>query len=179
MTHNRYRNLILDEESLSLKEQQELTEHLLLCHECARFKQSADHSINLIVTSAEIRPPANFTRSWLVSFEARKREQEKKQARQLILGLSGGILTVVLAMLIILLPDFSLISLAAGFISTMIAILNTLEKAFTVLTTLFQSIRPGTLILTLAIAIGWILLACFTLGLSVWKLAIKKIEVKQ
>ena len=99
--------------------------------------------------------------------------------RTLVIALSSGILVVVLAALIIFLPEFSLISLTAGLITTVVQLAGTFERVWTFLVSLFQSTRPSTLVFTLFILVAWILLACFTLGLSVWKLAIKKIEVKK
>jgi len=179
MNHDHYRNLILDEEPITPQEQADLDQHLQSCEECARLSRALHKSLNIISSAPEVQAPQGFTRNWLVEFERRKRAQERKQARTLIIALSSGILVVVLAALIIFLPEFSLISLTAGLITTVVQLAGTFERVWTFLVSLFQSTRPSTLVFTLFILVAWILLACFTLGLSVWKLAIKKIEVKK
>ena len=179
MRHDHYRDLVLDEETISAEEKAELAQHLQTCEECSRFSRAVQGSLRMISSAPEIQPPQSFTRTWLADFESRKRAQEKKQARTLVFALAGSILVIVLASLVIFLPELSLISLTAGFISTLVHLAGTITRLWTALASFFQALRPSTLVFSLFIAVAWTLLACFTLGLSVWKLAIKKVEVKK
>ena len=80
--------------------------------------------------------------------------------------------------MLIFVPEVSLSSMTAGLITTLVSVLDGMQTAVSFTTTLFKSLSPATLILLFGIAGGWLLLASFTLGLSVWKLAIKKVENK-
>lgn len=174
MSHQPYENWILDEPQLSDEEKRDLAAHLRECTECTRLTNGWN-TVQRTIQSSQMKPaPADFTGKWSASLARRKREQEKKQARTLVISLSSGAAAVLLAIAIYFLPDFSLISLAAGFISTMLSVSNIVSNFWSISIKLIQTIPLSTLIVTIVIVSGWVLLASITLGLSIWKLAFRR-----
>ncbi len=174
MNHQPYENWILDEPQLSDEEKQELAHHLRDCSECSRLANGWN-TVQRTIQASPMKPaPADFTGKWSSSLASRKREQEKKQARTLVISLSSGAGAILLAIAIYFLPDFSLISLVASFISTMLSASNMVSNFWSITIKLIQTIPLSTLIVTIVIVSGWVLLASITLGLSIWKLAFRR-----
>lgn len=174
MNHQPYENWILDEPRLSEEEKRDLSHHLRECPDCTRLSNGWA-SVQRTIQASQMKPaPADFTGKWSASLARRKREQEKKQARTLVISLCSGAGAILLAVAIYFLPDFSLISLAAGFISTMLSVSNIISNFWSITIKLIQTIPLSTLIVTIAIVSGWVLLASITLGLSIWKLAFRR-----
>lgn len=177
MDHQTFRIWILEDETLSTEEQLKLEQHLAQCPECSRLSQSLNAALQTIRSASELPTPPEFTSRWTASLAARKREQEKKQARVLTITLTSSAFVILLVSFFTFKPEVSLISMAAGFISTVVQLLNGFQEAASFITHLFQTLHPSTLAVTILVIAAWILLASFTLGLSIWKLAIKKKEV--
>lgn len=178
MEHQPFKTWILDDENLSEEEQGRLEEHLAACPECARLSQNLKVALKAIRSAPELAAPPDFTRRWTAALADRKREEEKRQARSLGIALSSSALVIALGALLIFVPEFSLISMTAGFITTVLNCLEVIRTAISFITTLFKSISPATMLVLFVVVGGWLLLASFTLALSVWKLAIKKVENK-
>jgi len=174
MNHQPFENWILDESQLSVEEKQELAHHLRDCPDCDRIAKGWSSVHRTIQASQMKSAPADFTGKWNASLARRKREQEKKQARTLVISLSSGASAVLLATTIYFFPDFSLISLTAGFISTLLSVSNSIGNFWSITIKLIQTIPLSTLIVTIVIVSGWVLLASITLGLSIWKLAFRR-----
>lgn len=178
MEHQPFKTWILDDENLLDEQKVRLSEHLAVCPECAQLSENLNAALQAIRVAPEVAAPLGFTRRWSVSLAARKREEEKRQARSLAIALSSSALVIAIGAMVIFVPELSLISMTAGLITTVINVLNAMQTALSFITSLFKSISPSVMIVVFAIAGGWLLLASFTLGLSVWKLAIKKVENK-
>lgn len=174
MNHQPYEKWILDDSVLSVEEKNDLTHHLQECPECLRLQQgwmTAEHSLKTTL----IQPaPGNFTKKWNAHFALRKREQEKRQARNLVISLCSLAGVLFVSLVIIVLPDISLISLTASLISTGLAVINGIQNFGVIILKLFRAVPTSTLAVTIFIVAGWVLLVCFTLGLSIWKLAFKR-----
>lgn len=174
MNHNPYENWILDDLPITADQKRELSIHMDECPECARLYQGWS-SVQHTIRQTQIQPaPADFTAKWTSSLLHRKREQEKKQARNLAISLATGAVATLIALGIILLPDLSLISLAAGSITSLTALVTGIESFWSILFKLVRAVPSSSLIVTLFVVSGWVLLACFTLGFSVWKLAFQR-----
>ncbi len=178
MEHQPFKTWILDDEDLSDEERVRLSDHLAICPECAQLSKNLNTALQSIRVAPEVAAPAGFTHRWSMSLAARKREEEKRQARHLAIALSSSALVIAVGALLIFVPELSLISMTAGLITTVVNVLNALQTALSFITAFFKSINLSTTILLFTILGGWLLLASFTLGLSVWKLAIKKVEIK-
>ncbi len=178
MEHQPYKTWILDEEDLSDDQQRRLNDHLAVCPECAQLSENLNSALVAIREAPEVTAPVGFTQRWSAALAARKREEEKQQARSLGIALGSTAIVIAVGMMLIFVPEVSLISMTAGLITTLVSVLDGMQTAVSFTTTLFKSLSPATLILLFSIAGGWLLLASFTLGLSVWKLAIKKVENK-
>ncbi len=178
MEHQPFKTWILDDESLSDEEKVRLNDHLAECPECAQLSENLNAALQAIRVAPEVAAPVGFTHRWSASLAARKREEEKQQARSLAIALSSSALVIAVGALLIFVPELSLISMTAGLITTVVNVLSATQTALSFVTTFFKSINLSTTILLFTILGGWLLLASFTLGLSVWKLAIKKVENK-
>lgn len=179
MDHYPFKSWILDEIELDQEQRRRLEEHLAVCPQCAQLSRSLNTALQTIRSAPEMAAPPDFTRKWVASLEARRREQEKKQARTLTIVLASTALIVALVSLYIFLPELSLISMAAGTISAVVGVLNGFQQAVEFIVGTFQKLSPSTVIISALILSGWIILAVFTLGLSIWKLAFRKSEVSK
>jgi anti-sigma factor RsiW len=174
MNHNPYENWILDDIPITADQKRELFRHMDECPECARLYQGWS-SVQHTLRQTQIQPaPADFTTKWTASLIHRKRVQEKKQARNLVISLGTGAVATLIALGFILLPDLSLISLVARSITSLTALVTGIESFWLVLFKLAQAVPSSSLIATLLVVSGWVLLASFTLGYSVWKLAFQR-----
>lgn len=178
MNHQPYESWILDNPPITKEEKQDLDHHVKECPECFQLQKGwnlVEHSLR----SSRIQSaPSDFTQRWSASLERRRRELEKKHARILIIILVSGAVAIGITLGILFLPELSLISLTAGFISTMFNLFSGVENFWAVLLKLAQAVPPSTLIITIFIVSSWVILACFTLGLSIWRLAFKRGETK-
>ncbi len=178
MNHQPYETWILDNSTNTEAERRDLEQHIHECPQCSQL-QEGWNLVELSIRSSQIQPaPSGFTQTWISNLERRKRELEKKQARNLIITLITGAVAIGIALCVLFLPDFSLISLTAGFISTTFACFSGIENFWAILFKLAQAVPPSTLIITIFIISSWVILACFTLGLSIWKLAFKRGQQK-
>lgn len=179
MDHYPYRKWILDDIELDSVQRGELNAHLALCTQCAQLSNSLNAALQVIRNAPEQAAPADFTRRFMASLEARRREQERKQARTLAIALGSTAGIIALVSLYIFVPELSLISLAAGFISVVVGLLNGVQQALSFISSTYQKLSPSTVVISALIFAGWILLASLTLGLSIWKLAFRKSEVSK
>ncbi|HNR01753.1 MAG TPA: hypothetical protein PKK59_04390 [Anaerolineaceae bacterium] len=179
MNHYPFRSWILDEADLNDTQREELQAHLELCPECAQLSRSLSIALQTVREAHEQAAPPDFTRRFMASLEARQREQERKQARTLTLVLAATALIIVMVSLYIFVPELSLISLAATTIAAVVGLLTSLQQALSFVLNAFQKLSPSTLIISGVILAGWVLLASLTLGLSIWKLAFRKSEVRK
>lgn len=179
MKHNPFESWILDDVALDSQQRETLEEHLARCPRCAQLSAAVNSALQSVRELPEMTAPPRFTQRWSASLAARKQAQETKQARTLAIVLVGTALLVALISLYIFSPEFSLISLAAGIISTIIGVVNSFHWVVLLLTGLFQKVTAPILIISGFLLASWILLAIFTLGLTVWKLAFRQSEANK
>ena len=179
MDHYPYKSWILDDIELDAAQRGELEQHLVVCPQCAKLSSSLNIALQTIRGAPELAAPQDFTRKFVASLETRRREQEQRQARTLAIVLASTALIIVFVSLFIFVPELSLISVAAGFISAMVGLLSGLQQALSFIVGTFQKLSPSTVVISSLILAGWILLASLTLGLSIWKLAFRKSEVSK
>lgn len=177
MNHYPFRNWILDEAELNVAQQEELEAHLAECPQCAQISRSLSAALQVVRAAPERSAPPGFTRRWVNALNERQREQERKQARTLTIVLGATAFTIALVSLYIFLPEISLISLAAGIITAIVGLLNSVQQVINFIVGTFTKISTSTLVLSALVISGWIILASLTLGLSIWKLAFRKSEV--
>jgi hypothetical protein len=178
MNHQPYENWILDEEQINSQEQDSLKQHLKECPECFKLY----HSWNKVQTelkSTLVEPaPAGFMRRWKYEFASRQREQERRQARTLFISLASGAGAVLIALAVILLPDFSLISLLVRFLTTAVKLFSGIDSIVSISKNLIDSAPTITLVISGLFVAGWICLAVFAWGLSIYRITTKGIKNK-
>jgi cation transport ATPase len=178
MRHQPYEKWILEDEELDPVEQKELRSHLETCHTCDSFAK-AHTRVGHILSRVESMPaPSGFTARWTNSLAARKREQEQKQARAMLISFASLAIGILLAAGILLLPEFSLIALTARTLTVGVNVLNGLQGFWSTLTHLVRSVPPGMVIFASVFISSWIIFACVLWGVSIWKLAFRRGKVK-
>jgi hypothetical protein len=179
MNHQPYENLILDDLQITPQERDSLNQHLKECDEC--FKLS--HSWNKVQTQLASTPakpaPEGFMRRWKVDFAARQSAQERRQARTLLISLASGAFAVMIALAVILLPDFSFISLTVGFLTTVVKLFSGIESLWSVGSSIVASAPTITLIIGGLLIAGWISLAAFIWGISIWRITTKRVKTNE
>lgn len=178
MNHQPYENWILDEVQINSQEQDSLKKHLKECPECFKL----NHSWNKVQTEIKSTPieptPAGFMRRWKYEFASRQREQERRQARTLFISLASGAGAVLIALAVILLPDFSLISLMVRFLTTIVKLFSGIDSLISVSRNLIESAPTITLVVSVLFVAGWICLAVFAWGLSIYRITTKGVKNK-
>lgn len=175
MDHQTFKSWILNDELLSGEDITQLEEHLTECVECARLKSNLDTALQMVRLAPQVPAPPDFTRRFTASLTARKREEEKRQARSLTLALSSSAVVIAFGALLIFTPDISLISLTTGLISSVLRVFEVIQSTASLVGGFVKNANPSSLVTLFAVIGGWIILASLTLALSVWKLAIKKV----
>ena len=179
MEHNPYISWILDDIDLDDEQRDQLQDHLAVCTECNALSHSLTSALRSICSAPEQPAPPNFTTKWVALKETRCREQEKKQARTLAIVLGSTALMIALVSLYIFIPGLSLISLTARVISTVMGVLFFFQRVLDLLLGAFHRLDSTTIFFTSLILTGWVILAIFTLGLSIYKVAFRKTVVKK
>ena len=178
MNHQPYENWILDEVQINSQEKDSLKQHLKECSECFKL----NHSWNKVQTEIKSTPiepaPAGFMRRWKYEFASRQREQERRQARTLFISLASGAGAVLIALAVILLPDFSLISLMVRFLTTIVKLFSGIDSLISVSRNLIESAPTITLVVSVLFVAGWICLAVFAWGLSIYRITTKGVKNK-
>lgn len=178
MNHQPYENWILDEVQIDSQEQDSLKQHLKECPECFKL----NHSWNKVQTEIKSTPvepaPAGFMRRWKYEFASRQREQERRQARTLFISLASGAGAILVALAVILLPDFSFISLMVRFLTTVVKLFSGLDSIVSISRNLIESAPTITLIIIGMFIAGWICLAVFAWGLSIYRITTKGVKNK-
>lgn len=178
MRHQPYENWIIEKDGLAQDQRKELQSHLSECDTCAHLAD-AHASVERVLSRTVIAAaPAGFTARWMSSLAARKQEQEKKQARAMLISFSSIAVGLFLAAGILLMPEFSFISLAANTLALSVNLLNGLDNFWTTVSQLVKVVPPGIIILTGVFISSWIILACVIWGLSIWKLAFRRGKTK-
>lgn len=178
MNHQPYETWILDEHPVSDEHKIALEEHLKTCPECVKLKRSWVMVEKTLISTPVKQAPARFVNDWKGSLAARKRAQEKKQARTLLISLCSGGVAIMIALAALFLPEFSLISVGVGFVTTLVQLLTGLENFWSIIFRLSRSIPVSTIIITGVLISSWIILACLAWGLSIWKLAFRRGLIK-
>jgi hypothetical protein len=178
MNHQPYETWILDELQINPQEQDSLHQHLKECPEC----QQLYYSWNKVQTQLKSAPvktaPAGFVGRWKSQLVTRQKEQERRQARTLLISLASGAGAIMIALAVILLPDFSIISITVGFLTTLIKLFSGLESLWSITSGIVKSAPTITLIISGLLLAGWISLAAFAWGLSIWRITSKGVKNK-
>lgn len=178
MNHQPYENWILDEVQLTPQEQVSLKQHLKECPECFELQRSWS-KVQVQLTTTPVKPaPTGFVSRWKTEFALRQKQQEERQARTLLISLASGAAAVIIALAVILLPDFSVISLTVGFLTTMVKLFSGLQGLWSVAKTLITSASPSTLIISGLLLAAWVSLAAFAWGISIWRITTKGVKAK-
>lgn len=179
MNHQPYENWILDEVQINSQEQDSLKEHLKECPECYKLYHSWN-KVQTEIKSTPIQPaPAGFMNRWKYEFASRQREQERRQARTLFISLASGAGAVLIALAVILLPDFSFISLVVRFLTTIVKLFSGLESIVSISKSLIDSASTITLIISGLFIAGWISLSVFAWGLSIYRITTKGVKTNE
>ncbi|KAF0110295.1 MAG: hypothetical protein FD147_1761 [Chloroflexi bacterium] len=178
MNHQPYENWILDSLKINPEEQEALSKHMKACPECYKLHHSWN-KVQVQLESTPVKPaPAVFVPRWKTQFAKRQKEQERRQARTLLISLGSGAGAIMIALTALLLPDFSVISLMVGFLTTVVRLFNSLDSLWSVIRGLVETAPTITLIITGLLMAGWISLAAFAWGISIWRITIKEVKTK-
>lgn len=178
MNHQPFENWILDDEKISPQEQELLTRHIKECPGCYQLQNSWNKVRSQIESSPVKQAPSGFVNRWTNNFAKRQKEQERKQARTLLISLTSGIGAVAIAMAIILLPDFSLISVLVGFLGAIVKIFSGIESLWSFMRSFVTTAPTITLVIGGLFTAGWISLAAFAWGVSIWRISTKGVQNK-
>lgn len=179
MNHMPFENWILDDIQITPQELDSLNQHLKECPECYKLTRSWK-KVHAQIESAQVKSaPAGFMHRWKAEFALRQKEQERRQARTLLISLGSGAGAVMIALAVILLPDFSFISLTVGFLTTLIKLFSGIESLWSVFRNIVASAPTIALVISGLLIAGWISLAAFAWGISIWRITTKKVKTNE
>jgi hypothetical protein len=176
MSHQPYEIWILSEDQITPQEQEDLRQHLKECPECFELQRSWT-KVQTQIKEAPVKPaPSGFVPRWKTQFAIRQKEQESRQARTLLISLTSGAGALTIALAVIMLPDFSLISILVGSLTTLVKLYSGIESIYMVARSIFNSAPTITLVISGLLLAGWISLAAFAWGISIWRINTKRVK---
>jgi len=176
MNHQPFENWILDDNEPSYEEQRNLQDHLAICPECNQLHQNWQHIRFAFKQTTPAAPRQGFTKRWKENLAARRALQQQ-QTRRLLLFLVSGSLLVLLAFIIYLAINISLVNLIGSLLEGLayfIVVMNRIQHISAILPTLPRVIPPGLWILISTSASTLSLLWVF----SIWKISTKGVTPK-
>jgi hypothetical protein len=178
MNHQPFENWILDDVQLAEQEQDSLNQHIKECPECYKLY----HSWNKVQTQLKETPvkpaPDGFMHRWKYDFAKRQKEQERRQARTLLISLASGAGAIMIAMAVIFLPDFSLISILVKSLTILVKLFSGIEGIWSIIKSFVTSAPTTVLVISGLLLAGWISLAAFAWGISIWRITSKEVKNK-
>lgn len=176
MNHQPYDSWILEDEPIERSQQVELEEHLKECPKCSSLHESWMTAKAKIKTAPVMQPKAGFADRWQQSLAERRKAEERRQSRNLILWLTGSALLVLIIFAIIFVPDFSLISLVVTAIHTMVNVSTGISELWDLLYNIVRSLPTSLLIVTCLFFSTLISVVSFVWGISLWKMSLKGVK---
>ncbi|MCX6055785.1 MAG: hypothetical protein NTZ74_12910 [Chloroflexi bacterium] len=178
MNHQPYDNWILEDAQVCPDDREALNNHLEECPECYQL-QHFWINVRSQLETAPIKPaPAEFIPKWKIQFALHQKAQERRQARTLLICLGSSAGAILIALAAILLPDLSLISLTVRFLTTVVKLFNTLDSLIAIFRSLVELAPATTLVISGLLIAGWVSLAAFAWGISIWRVTQKGVKTK-
>lgn len=178
MNHQPFESWILDGQTGTPAEKEQLNKHLEVCPHCAKLQQSWLEARHQLRAAPVKKAPHNFIGMWQANLVLFKEKQKRKQARTLLATFIGGALIALIALSAILLPKISLISVIVMVTSSVVRFLESIKQVWTLILSLVRVAPTTTLLVIGAMLGGWILLAVLAWVVSVWKVSVKKVVAK-
>lgn len=179
MNHQPYESWILDEEKINRSQQIELEEHLKECPKCSTLQNSWTIARSTIRSAPVVQPKAGFAERWQRSLAERKKAEEHRLTRNLILWLSGSALLIMIILAVIFSPDFSLISLTVSAITILVNVAVGISALGEFVMSFVRSAPPAVLIITALFFSTLISVVCFIWGISLWKVSLKGVDTNE
>jgi anti-sigma factor RsiW len=178
MNHQPFEVWILDDKQINPQERELLDRHLKDCPECYRLDHAWSKARRQLESTPLRAPQTGFVARWQSQFAQRQKVHERQQARTLLISLGSGGGAVLVALIALFLPKFSLISLLVRSLTTIIRLFNGLDAIWSVFLGLVRTAPTITILITGVLLAGLISLATFAFGISLWRISLKGVKAK-
>ena len=176
MNHQPFEAWILEDQEITQDQKINLDQHLVGCSDCAKLARSWTAAKHEIKSSAVVSAPEGFSQRWQSSLEARRKLQERQQARIMLTSLVSTALAIFITLGILLLPDISPITVMVSFLSGLIKIVNSISQLWIFMSSFLRA-APTSMLIGLGLALSiWISLTSLAWGISLWRITLKGIK---
>lgn len=173
MNHQPFENWILEENQLSSTEKHDLLEHMEKCPKCASLEKSWRAARQHVKTLPAVDAPAGFSHRFQASLAYRRKLQEQRQTRILLISLVSSAVAILITLALFLLPHTSLTSLMINFLGSLLQLINVISQFWLLVTSIVRSTPPSFLI-TLMLAVSMLISIISVL----WVLSFLRITMK-
>jgi len=169
MGHQPFELWLLEENSLTPSQKQELAAHLSTCAECRQLHLSLAAATGLVATAPLVSPSPGFTDRWRVTLVEHRARQHKRQTRLFFLSTILGALVALAALIGVLsLANVSLPDLVVSGAKVIAGLLNLAGDARFYIGASLNGPLP--VVIWILISIGFCLLIFFW-GYLLWRIS--------
>jgi anti-sigma factor RsiW len=146
MNHQPFETWILEESKLSSTEKHELLEHMEKCPKCANLEKNWRMARQYVKTMPAMDAPAGFSNRFQASLAHRRKLQEQRQTRILLISLISSAVAILVTLALFFLPHTSFTSLLINFLGSLLQLINAISQFWLLLTSFIKSAPPSFLI---------------------------------
>jgi predicted anti-sigma-YlaC factor YlaD len=176
MSHQPFETWMLDEIHLSMEQENNLQAHLAICPECRRVHQGWQAARQVMQARRMVRPAPGFNQRFSVTLaERRARQIHQRQVRNLILGLSIGVIATAAMLIVVIFSVSSPVDFLVRTTEIITSLIGWWNKASRVLIAALQ--QPIILAVWILLTSGVSLLA-FGWLFTLWRISLQGAEQK-
>jgi len=171
MGHQPFEHWLLEENSLTVSQKQELAAHLAACPECQALHLSLAAATGLVATAPLVSPSPGFTDRWKVTLTQRRAVQHKRQTRLFFLSTILGAFVALAALIgVMSLANISLSDLFVSGAKLLAGLLNLAGDARFFIGTSLTGPLP--VVIWILVSVGFCLLIFFW-GYLLWRISLQ------
>jgi predicted anti-sigma-YlaC factor YlaD len=176
MSHQPFETWMLDEIHLSLEQETSLQAHLASCLECRKIHHGWQVARQTLQTSRMVRPAPGFSQRFTTTLaERRARQAHQRQVRNLILGLSLGLIATAALLIVVIFSVSSPVDFLVRTTEVITSMIGWYNRASRALIALLQ--QPAILAVWILLTSGISLLA-FGWLFTLWRISLQGAEQK-
>jgi hypothetical protein len=174
MGHQPFEFWLLEENSLTASQKQELAAHLSGCPECQALHLSLAAATGLVATTPLVSPSPGFTDRWKVTLVQRRAVQHKRQTRLFFLSTIVGALVALGALIgVMALANISLPDLVVSGAKLLAGLINLAGDARFYIGTSLTGPLP--VVIWILVSVGFCLLIFFW-GYLLWRISLQGVQ---
>lgn len=173
MNHQPYETWILEESGLTTAQKRELSAHLEDCQKCTKLEKSWRTARQQVNSMPAVDAPSGFSQRFQASLPLRRRIQELRQARILLISLITTAIAIFIALGIFILPHTSLVSVMIILLGGILKLINSVTQTWLFVSSIVRAVPTGLLIGVIASSSLFISLLAILWTVSFFRITMK------